>query len=156
MGDLDRPRRLDGAGAAAAPWHASGPDHTPGPADDVTVRSRYLPRSRRLLDMVTALDSGVTEAEIAHRADEIRRMYAGDRGGLPIGFLARCRLGAPFVDHRLDLAHTVVTHFAAADPVPEPFGAARMLARSQSYAYIEIYSDGLVIPVLRDGSVVHP
>jgi hypothetical protein len=156
MGHLDRPRRLDGAGPAAAPRQGHGQDLTAPPAPGVTGRSRYLPRSRRTLDTVTALDTGVSDDEITHHIEEIRRMYACDHDGAPTGFLARCRLGPPYVDHRLDLTHAVVAHFTAADTVPDPFAAARMLARSKSYAYIEIYSDGMIVPVLRDGTVVRP
>jgi hypothetical protein len=31
-----------------------------------------------------------------------------------------------------------------------------MLARSDAYAFVEVYADGLVLPVLPDGSVVRP
>jgi hypothetical protein len=31
-----------------------------------------------------------------------------------------------------------------------------MLARSGGYAYVEVYGDGLILPVLEDGTVVRP
>jgi hypothetical protein len=40
--------------------------------------------------------------------------------------------------------------------MPEPFSKARMLARSGGYAFVEVFSDGLILPVLEDGTVVRP
>lgn len=40
--------------------------------------------------------------------------------------------------------------------MPEPFDRARMLARSDGYLYVEVFSDGLTVPVRPDGTVVRP
>ncbi|MFI6652856.1 hypothetical protein ACIBI8_35285 [Streptomyces sp. NPDC050529] len=152
MAYMERRRRLDTVGAPDGLNAMSGgpePSHA-------TAHGRYLPRSRALRDAMVALDSGIDEAQARHVIDGICREYESVHGGLPLGFLARCHLGPPFVDHQLALDHTIVRHFAPADTLPQPFAAARMLARSGRYAYIEVYSDGLAIPVLTDGTCVRP
>lgn len=50
----------------------------------------------------------------------------------------------------------IVRHFAPSDQVPDPFSGARMLVRSGGYAFVEVYSGGLLLPVLDDGTVVRP
>lgn len=67
-----------------------------------------------------------------------------------------CFLGAPYIDHQLDLTHRIVAHYTLADRLPDPFGPARMLVRSGAYAYVEVYAGGMLVPVLEDGSVVRP
>jgi hypothetical protein len=56
----------------------------------------------------------------------------------------------------LNLFGVIVRHFTPAEPMPDPYSSARMTARSGGYAYIEVYSDGLILPVLEDGTVVRP
>ncbi|WP_329563077.1 hypothetical protein OG711_36515 [Streptomyces uncialis] len=152
MGFVERRRRLDTVGAPEVPSALHGAPQS----GQATPHGGFLPRSRLLRDAMAALDSGIDEAQARRVIDGIRQEYASAHGGVPLGFLAHCYLGPPFVDHQLDLDHAVVRHFAPADTVPEPYAAARMLARSEAYAYIEIHSDGLAIPVLKDGSVVRP
>ena len=71
-----------------------------------------------------------------------------------MGFVAKCYLGPPYVDHRMDLLHDILDHYSVVQSMPEPFEGARMLARSGTYAYIEVYGSGLLVPVLEDGTVV--
>lgn len=86
--------------------------------------------------------------------DWVRGEYDARQGGVMMGLFAQCHLGAPYVDHRLDLLGNICEHFTAADPVPAPYGQARGLARSGAYAYIELYSDGAMVPILPDGTAV--
>ncbi|MHB9859418.1 hypothetical protein [Streptomyces sp. YIM S03343] len=139
----------------APPGHAS-----PGPAQrqrtPAVLRELFRKRGSQLLDSVRKLDTGLDERACQALADWIRDEYAASYGEVPLGFVARCYLGPPYVDHQLNLFHVIVRHFAPAEPMPEPFAAARMLARSGGYAYVEVYSDGLILPVLDDGTVVRP
>ena len=73
--------------------------------------------------------------------------------GLLLGLFARCHLGPPYVDHRLTVVGHILEHYRPTDIVPPPFDAARTLAQSPVYEYVEVYSDGDIIPVLADGSV---
>ncbi|MEU6100617.1 hypothetical protein [Streptomyces flaveolus] len=140
VGDLGTPRR-----------QATG---APGP--DVTRRELYRPRPRSLREALHRLDAGLDDHACRSLAEWIREEYTTTYGAVPLGFVARCYLGPPYVDHMLNLFGVIVRHFAPAEPMPDPYSSARMLARSGGYAYIEVYSDGLILPVLEDGTVVRP
>ncbi|MEU3573323.1 hypothetical protein AB0E96_33590, partial [Kitasatospora sp. NPDC036755] len=114
------------------------------------------PRPADLLRAVRRLDAGLDPAACAELSDWLKEHYQAAYGDVPLGFLATCYLGPPFVDHRLDLFRVILQHFAPGDQVPEPFGAARMIVRTGAYAYVEVYGSGLVLPVLQDGTVVRP
>jgi hypothetical protein len=117
----------------------------------------YLPRSRDLLDAVhRRLDAGLDDQACRSLVDWIREQYSTSYGEVPLGFVSRCYLGPPYVDHILNIFGVITRHFAPAEPMPDPFSQARMLARSGGYAYVEVFSDGLILPVLEDGTVVRP
>jgi len=84
--------------------------------------------------------------------EQIEAAYAERMGGVLLGLFARCYLGAPYVDHRLTIVGRILEHYTAGDEVPAPFDGARGLARSSVYSYIEIYSDGEIVPVTADGT----
>ena len=124
-------------------------------AQRLALRELRKPRAAGLLDAVRKLDSGLDEQACRALAEQISAQYAKDfGGGVPIGLLATCYLGAPYVDHRLNLIELIVEHYTPGSAVPDPYAAARPLVRSGAYAYVEVYSDGLVVPVLPDGSPV--
>ncbi|OIJ65159.1 hypothetical protein [Streptomyces mangrovisoli] len=171
MGYVERPRRIVGAnGGPAGPASAPGsgrrliggqdqvrqPERAIAPGPRTVPHTLYRSRSRRLLDAVRTLDAGLDDQACRALAEWVREEYRSDHGDVPLGFVARCYLGPPYVDHQLNLFHVIVRHFAPAEPMPDPFSAARMLARSGGYAYIEVYGDGLILPVLEDGTVVRP
>ncbi|BAC70982.1 hypothetical protein SAVERM_3271 [Streptomyces avermitilis MA-4680 = NBRC 14893] len=169
MGPIEHPRRIVPGGTPAAPGTQAGTGRrliaaanetrqrtasTPGAR---TIRRElYQPRSRRLLDAVAQLDAGLDEAACRQLADRIRDEYTTTYDDVPLGFVARCYLGPPYVDHQLNLFQVIVKHFAPSQRMPDPFDGARMLARSGAYAYIEVYAGGLILPVLEDGTVVRP
>lgn len=111
-------------------------------------------RHAGIFEAVRRLDAGLDAASRAQLAEWIRGEYESEFGDVPLGMLAVCYLGPPFVDHRLDLWQSIVEHYAPADPVPDPFGRARMLVRSGAYEFVEVYASGEIKPVLKDGSVV--
>ncbi|MEU5537262.1 hypothetical protein [Streptomyces sp. NPDC020362] len=160
MGNTERPRRIvrpaqQGLGPqpGLGAQRASAPAN---PAPGVVRRELYTPRSRKLLDAVGRLDAGLDEQACRSLAEWLREQYTTAYGSVPLGYVARCYLGPPYVDHQLSLLGVIVRHFSAAEPMPEPFSAARMLARSGGYACVEVYDDGLILPVLDDGTVVRP
>lgn len=174
MGYIERPRRVVQPGGAAPQQQGSrrlnitGPATGPttGPATGPTTggptaagpqhRALYQDRSPRLREAVARLDAGLDEAACRELADWIRGEYTHVYGTVPLGFVARCYLGPPYVDHVLNLFQVIVRHYTPGERMPDPYDGARMLARSESYAYVEVYSDGLVLPVLADGTVVRP
>ncbi|MEV3987808.1 hypothetical protein AB0J57_02755 [Streptomyces sp. NPDC049837] len=169
MGHIERPRRVvrSGGTESSGPAPRTGRRLTTGAAGphtaatggagvDPSRQGLYDRRSDRLRQAVGRLDAGLDETACRQLAEWAREEYAAAHGDVPLGFVARCYLGPPFVDHQLNLFHVIVQHFAPADPMPEPFSKARMLARSGGYAYVEVYSGGLVLPVLDDGTVVRP
>jgi len=116
-------------------------------------KMRRVRRSQDLIDAVKQIDihgDHVMQREIA---DWVRDQYDKRGGGNIIGLFSRCYLGYPYVDHKMDLAFNIVEHYKPGDVVPPPFNAARALAASDAYAYIEVYEDGDIVPVREDGTV---
>ncbi|HTJ32164.1 MAG TPA: hypothetical protein VL738_02945 [Dactylosporangium sp.] len=112
------------------------------------------PRHAGFMRAIHQIDATVDPAQRAQLAKWLSDTYIEEVGDLPLGCLAQCYLGPPYVDHRLDLGQAIVEHYAPNDPVPDPFGKARMLVRTGAYAYVEVYISGTIVPVRNDGSVV--
>ncbi|MGW8765649.1 hypothetical protein ACWGN5_24420 [Streptomyces sp. NPDC055815] len=165
---MERPRRVVQSGGTAPAGQArdtgtsrrliAGPGARPAdpPTGRATPRELYDPRSERLRGALGRLDAGLDEAASRQLADWAREEYAAAHGAVPLGFVARCYLGPPYVDHILNLFQVIVRHYSPAQAMPDPFGKARMTARSGGYAYVEVYDNGLILPVLEDGTVVRP
>jgi hypothetical protein len=117
------------------------------------VRNLRKPRHAHLVDAIMRLDAEISPSEREALTAWIKDEYAREIGDIPLGFVAECHLGPPFVDHRLDLFQSIVDHFAATDAMPEPFARARMLVRSGAYAYVEVFASGELKAVFVDGSV---
>lgn len=163
MGHTERPRRLVRPAAATGGFSAvdGGARSAAGPVPvgpvPIGPGSELLrARPASLLHAVRRLDAGLTDEAVREAAEWLREQYAVAYGTAPLGYVAPCYLGPPYVDHLLGLDGCVLEHYAPADPMREPFSAARMLARSGAYAYVEVYPGGLVLPVLADGGVVRP
>jgi hypothetical protein len=114
------------------------------------------PRHAGLFEAIHRLDTGLDPVARDELARWIRDQYTAEYGDVPLGFVSTCHLGPPYVEHRLSLTHDIVEHFSPGQAMPEPFEGARMLTRSGSYAYIEIYGSGLMVPVMTDGTPVVP
>lgn len=123
------------------------------PPSALERRRRREPRSGELLQAVRNLDLTQDAAYRAELTEWIDNAYTERMGGVLLGLFARCHLGPPYVDHRLTVVGHILEHYRPTDIVPPPFDAARTLAQSPVYEYVEVYSDGDIIPVLADGSV---
>lgn len=122
-----------------------------------TARARAAGRALRPADLLRGLrriDAQLDPAARAELARWARERYETEFGDVPLGFVAQCYLGPPFVDHRLDLFHAIVEHYAPADVMPDPYAKARMLVRGGGYEFVEIYASGTIRAVRADGSVV--
>ncbi|MFI2612159.1 hypothetical protein [Kitasatospora sp. NPDC018619] len=155
MGSIEGPRRIVRPGPAAAPpaRAAAAPART---TRSGASADQLRPRPQDLLEAVRRLDAGLDPAACAELSGWLREHYRTAYGDVPLGLLATCYLGPPYVDHLMDLFQVILQHFTPGDRLPEPFGSARMIVRTGAYAFVEVYSSGLVLPVLRDGSVVRP
>ena len=123
------------------------------PPSALERRRRREPRPGELLQAVRNLDLTQHAAYRAELTEWIDNAYTERMGGVLLGLFARCHLGPPYVDHRLTVVGHILEHYRPTDIVPPPFDAARTLAQSPVYEYVEVYSDGDIIPVLADGSV---
>ncbi|MET8683785.1 hypothetical protein ABZV77_06175 [Streptomyces sp. NPDC004732] len=151
MGRFEQPRRIVQTGSDLS---VGGAPQRQAATSGALSRERVKARSQGLRDAVARLDAGLGEQACRELAEWIREEYTTAHGTVPVGFLARCFLGPPYVDHQLNLFAVIVRHFAPSDAVPKPYSDARMLVRTGGYAYVEVYSDGLLIPVLDDGTAV--
>lgn len=118
-------------------------------------RNRRAVRSQELIEAVQHLDVTTDPATAQAIMQWINDEYESRQGGTLVGLFSRCYLGAPYVDHRLDLSGGhILEHFTREQSPPGPFQAARPLARSNAYIFVEVYDDGTVVPVRADGRPV--
>nr|WP_313777370.1 hypothetical protein [Mycobacterium sp.] len=122
--------------------------------DNFALANRLKPRRAELLQVLTQVDASVDQVAQVQIMQWIREEYEARQGGQVIGMFGKCYLGPPFVDHKLDLFGSILQHYSPADDPGYPYSQARGLVRSGSYAFIEIYSDGKIVPILPDGTAV--
>ena len=116
--------------------------------------NRALPRDAQLVTAVKNLDAYSDPRAASELAQWLSDTYAAKGCGFVVGMFSHCYLGAPFVDHQLDIGSSILRHFTESDPVPAMFEPCRPLARSTAYAFIEVYADGTIIAVRDDGTPV--
>lgn len=116
------------------------------------LENRKLARDPQLVAAVRNLDLTSDETYKHQLTAWLEEVYRDMMVGQLIALFSKCYLGSPYVDHQLDLLGNIVEHYHAEQPVPSHFNGARGLARSDAYAYIEIYSDGQIIPIREDGT----
>jgi hypothetical protein len=122
--------------------------------DRSTLASRMRPRNQELLQSLSQVDVRVDQVAQANVMQWIRGEYDQRYGGMLLGMFSKCYLGPPYVDHKLDMMGSILEHYSPNDDPGYPYSKARGLARSGSYAFIEIYSDGQIVPILPDGTAV--
>jgi len=118
------------------------------------ARARGLRRSEELMKAIGTLDAQPSAEAAAAVMRWIREEYDARGGGMLAGLFGRCYLGAPYVDHVMTLSGEICEHYTSADAVPAMYGAARALAANPAYQYVEVYTDGAVVPIRPDGSAV--
>lgn len=116
-----------------------------------TISQRNAVRSPEILEAITRLDTQTSPSARKELLDWLRAEYVARDGGELVGLMARCYLGHPFVDHTLDMSGLILEHYAPRDQVPAGLAVARPVAQSGAYLYVEVYSDGMVVPVREDG-----
>jgi hypothetical protein len=105
-------------------------------------------RSSAYVKAMTKLDAG----GYAHTRDSLDALLAAIRSELPeltiehlpLGIVARCRLGPPYEVHTLDRDGTIIRHFKTFETLPALMERARALALHPGYAFIEVYAEKLI------------
>ena len=113
-------------------------------------------RSKAYLDAIAKLDAGghtTNRRQVEEIVSTIRNEFPEiEIGGVLLGIVATCYLGAPYEVHTLSLAGGIIEHYESGRALPGQLEKARSLARRGGYAFIEVYvgccravsSDGLV------------
>lgn len=123
------------------------------PANLFDQRTRSRRRPAELLDAIQQLDVTTDDAARRELLKFVGELYE-QFGGTPLGLFAKCWLGAPYLDHIVSLGGSIVRHFKETETVPEAYAPARPLARNSAYRFIEVHSDGSVIPIRTNGTPV--
>jgi hypothetical protein len=116
-------------------------------------KNRKTRRSADLIEAVKQIDVQTDPAMKQAIIDWVHAEYDKRGGGELIGLFSKCYLGHPYCDHRMDISGSIIEHYKIDENVPPAYARARPLAASGSYAYVEVYADGAVIPVRADGTV---
>lgn len=115
-------------------------------------RRRQQVRDSELLQAVKRLDTEPSREAQMEIMEWLQKEYDERGGGPLIGLFSRCYLGPPYVDHMLNLLGQICEHYSSSESPEGPYVGARALARNPAYAYVEVYADGVVIPVRTDGT----
>ncbi|MGW6690606.1 hypothetical protein [Streptomyces sp. NPDC054961] len=134
---------------------AAGPNQSAaaGAAAGQLAAGLARPRHAGLFEALHRLDAGLSPEALRELTEWIREEYRNEYGDFPVGWIAVCGLGPPYVDHRLDLTMAVLQHYTPADLPPEPYARARTLIRTGAYPLVEVYASGALVPVPPDGVV---
>lgn len=116
-------------------------------------QNRNQRRDMCLLDAVKNLDSTLDSQYTEQLIEWIRKTYQEMNCGQLLALFAPCHLGYPYIDHHMTLALSIVEHYQHSDVVPVMFIEARSLVGTRRYAFVEVYSDGAIVPIAHDGSV---
>lgn len=158
MAGLFRSRRSLREGARAAPAAEILRDRMSVPTAEAVstfqLHRRSQTRSRDLMSVIGDIDACVDRGSQAEIMRWVQAEYEGRQGGTLVGLFQQCYLGAPYVDHKLDLFGDIVHHYERGEVVELPYGQARGLVSSGAYAFVEIYSDGAMVPVRPDGTAL--
>ncbi|WJZ01375.1 hypothetical protein [Corynebacterium freiburgense] len=116
------------------------------------LENRRKIRSAEILQAVRNLDHTQDDAYRLELIQWIENAYAERMGGVLTGLFSKCYLGHPYIDHRLTITGNIIEHYTRAETPPPPYDKARPFILSGAYEFVEVYSDGEVIPISADGS----
>lgn len=113
------------------------------------------PRSRAYLEAMRKLDAQttLTAAELEGIISTIHREFDEKWAARPIGLMAHCYLGHPFETHALAMDGRIVEHYKPSDNMPMEYERAKLHAKGETYAFIEVYLNKLIC-VREDGTTV--
>jgi len=112
-------------------------------------------RSAKYVKLLSSLDAkSSTDVQGWNQLmDAVKEEFGtAEIASLPLGIVGKCFLGEQYEVHIMDLsASQIIKHFKIAEAMPMDFEKARALAMHNSYAFIEVYTDKLVL-IREDGS----
>lgn len=117
----------------------------------LAARRRFV-RPLEVLEALQQLDVTTNPAARKEIADWIQEVYEAYGSGDLVGLFGHCYLGDGHVDHAFSFTGDIIAHYFPNDQIPAMYQSARPLARSEQYAYIEIYSDGMIVAIRPDGT----
>lgn len=120
--------------------------------DPKIAAQRRFTRPHEILEALQQLDSTADPVARKEIADWIEQVYDAYGARDLVGLFGHCYLGDGHIDHAFSPTGDIVTHYFPNDTVPTMYEAARPLARTNQYVYIEIYADGMVLPIRPDGT----
>lgn len=102
-------------------------------------------RSAKYMEALHNLDAGGH----VHNQDQVQKIINTLReefpeielGGVLIGFVSRCYLGAPYEVHTLDLSGQIIDHYKSGETLPSGLEKARSIAIRGGYEFVEVYTD---------------
>lgn len=111
-------------------------------------------RSKEYLNLIKGIDTELL-SETRGKEELISKIQeefgTAELANLPLGILAKCFLGHPHEVHTLDLSREqIIRHYKIGESLPEHFEKARILAKHNAYAFVEVYKDKLIL-VREDG-----
>jgi len=133
----------------------AGTNTQPGSAGFISDRDILKRRSKNYLDLISKLDAKtLTETQgMSALMDAIKEEFGtADVANLLLGIVAKCFLGHPYEVHILDLSRSqIIKHYKIAEVMDADFERARILAKHNAYAFVEVYKDKLVL-IYEDGT----
>lgn len=114
-------------------------------------------RSRKYLELIAGIDTKTltdTKGMGALRAAIQEEFGAAELVSLPLGIVSKCYLGHPYEVHTLDLsASHIIKHYKINEALDADFEKARIVAKHNAYAMVEVYKDKIII-IREDGSAI--
>lgn len=121
----------------------------------VSDRELLKKRSKKYMELIASIDTKMMtetvglENFINNVQEELGTANIAE---LPIGIVAKCFLGHPHEVHTLDMnANYIIKHYKIGEPLPEHLEKARNLAKHNSYAFIEVYLEKMIL-IREDGT----
>ncbi|WP_295212006.1 hypothetical protein [uncultured Chryseobacterium sp.] len=112
-------------------------------------------RSQQYMNVIKGIDTELlteTQGKEALMEKIYKEFGTAELANLPLGILAKCFLGHPHEVHTLDLsAHQIIKHYKIGESLPGHFEKARMLAKHNAYAFVEVFKDKLIL-IREDGT----
>ena len=112
-------------------------------------------RSKKYLNLIAGLDAK-TLADTKGMGELMRAIReefgTAELSSLPLGIVAKCFLGHPYQVHTLDLSGSqIIKHYTGAETMEADFEKARIVARHNAYAMVEVYKDKMIL-IREDGT----
>lgn len=112
------------------------------------ITQERLLRKRRSREYMTAfshLDAGthvMNKAAVNEIIEKVQSEFTEiEFSFLPLGYVSKCYLGAPYEVHVLNRDLSIVEHYKVGESLPDGMERARSLALHGGYEFIEVYSD---------------